>query len=55
MMTQIMAVLDCLFQWMITCASGIVSMIVNQPLLLCFVVLGFVGIGVGLIRRLIRL
>ncbi len=54
-MDKIMQVLDYLFQWMISCASDTVGMIVSQPLLLCFVVLGFVGIGVGLIRRLIRL
>ena len=31
------------------------STITNTPLLLMFVVVSFVGLGVGLIRRLIRL
>ena len=32
-----------------------VTVITSQPLLLMFVVVAFVGLGVGLIKRLIRL
>lgn len=35
--------------------SDFVSAIVGQPLLLFFVVFGFVGTGIGLIHRIIRL
>lgn len=31
------------------------TVIVENPLILCFVVVAFVGLGVGLIKRLIRL
>lgn len=35
--------------------NSFVSAIVAQPLLLLFVVTAFVGLGIGLIRRIIRL
>ena len=35
--------------------NSFVDVITNQPLLLLFVIVGFVGLGVGLIKRLIRL
>lgn len=35
--------------------NSFVGVITNQPLLLLFVIVGFVGLGVGLIKRLIRL
>ena len=35
--------------------NSFVGVITSQPLLLLFVITGFVGLGVGLIKRLIRL
>lgn len=35
--------------------NSFVNVITSQPLLLLFVITGFVGLGVGLIKRLIRL
>lgn len=35
--------------------TAFVGVITGQPLLLMFVVVAFVGLGVGLIKRLIRL
>lgn len=35
--------------------NSFVGVITSQPLLLLFVISGFVGLGVGLIKRLIRL
>ena len=35
--------------------NSFVGVITDQPLLLLFVITGFVGLGVGLIKRLIRL
>ncbi len=35
--------------------NSFVDVITDQPLLLLFVITGFVGLGVGLIKRLIRL
>lgn len=35
--------------------NSFVDVITGQPLLLLFVIVGFVGLGVGLIKRLIRL
>lgn len=35
--------------------ESFVGVITGQPLLLLFVITGFVGLGVGLIKRLIRL
>lgn len=35
--------------------NSFVDVITDQPLLLLFVIAGFVGLGVGLIKRLIRL
>lgn len=44
---------------LVTAAIGwigeFVTVIVAQPLLLAFVVVAFVGLGVGLIKRIIRL
>lgn len=39
----------------ITWIGDFVGVITDQPLLLAFVVVSFVGLGVGLIKRLIRL
>lgn len=39
----------------ISWVTSYVTAITNQPLLLMFVVVSFVGLGVGLIKRLIRL
>lgn len=39
----------------ITWITSFVSAITGQPLLLLFVVVAFVGLGIGLIRRIIRL
>ena len=55
MMSDIMNVLNYLFEWAISGVSTVVGCIVGQPLLLCFVVLGLVGLAVGFLRRLIRL
>ena len=54
-MNAIMAVLKPLFEWAISSVSTVVDVIVDSPLLLCFVVLGLVGLAVGFLRRLIRL
>lgn len=35
--------------------NSFVGVITSEPLLLLFVITGFVGLGVGLIKRLIRL
>jgi hypothetical protein len=39
----------------ITWVTSFCTCITGQPLLLMFVIVAFVGLGVGLIRRLIRL
>lgn len=39
----------------VTWISSFVGAITSNPLILMFVVVSFVGLGVGLIRRLIRL
>lgn len=39
----------------ISWVSSFCTCITGQPLLLMFVIVAFVGLGVGLIRRLIRL
>lgn len=39
----------------ISWVTSFCSCITGQPLLLMFVIVAFVGLGVGLIRRLIRL
>ena len=54
-MAAIIEVLQYLFGWMTESASTVVGLVVSQPLILMFVCLGFVGIGVGLIKRLIRM
>lgn len=54
-MDTIIPVITQMFLAMIDYASTVVSFIMGNPLVLMFVVLGFVGIGVGLVRRLIRL
>lgn len=54
-METIMSTLSTLFYAMIDYAGAVVTFIISNPLVLMFVVLGLVGIGVGLIRRLIRL
>lgn len=35
--------------------NAFVNVIVSQPLLLMFVIVSFVGLGVGLIKRLVRI
>lgn len=44
---------------LVTAATGwvtsFVTLITGQPLLLLFVVTGFVGLGVGLIKRIIKI
>ena len=55
MLSSVLDVLTTLVSCMITYASEIVAFVMEQPLILMFVVVGLVGIGVGLIRRLIRL
>lgn len=35
--------------------EAFVGVITKQPLLLMFVIVGFVGLGVGLIKRLLRI
>lgn len=54
-MDTIIPVITQLFTSMISYATSVVGFIMENPLVLMFVVLGFVGIGVGLVRRLIRL
>lgn len=39
----------------ITWVTSFVTAITDNPLILMFVIISFVGLGVGLIRRLIRL
>ena len=55
MMQAVLDVLTSLVTSMIQYATQIIAFVMEQPLVLMFVVLGLVGIGVGLIRRLIRL
>lgn len=39
----------------VTWVGSFVDVITDNPLILMFVIVGFVGLGVGLIKRLIRL
>ena len=34
--------------------GSFIAVITSNPLLLCFVIVSFVGLGVGLIKRLVR-
>lgn len=54
-MNAILDVITRLFNAMISYAGVVVSFITQNPLILMFVVLGLVGIGVGFIKRLIRM
>lgn len=54
-MNTILDVVTRLFQAMISYAGAVVAFITENPLILMFVVLGLVGIGVGFIKRLIRM
>lgn len=53
--TPIINVVDSLVTAAIGWIGQFVTVIVENPLLLMFVVTAFVGLGVGLIKRIIRL
>lgn len=53
--SSIISVVTSLVEAAITWVEKFVTLISSQPLLLMFVVVAFVGLAVGLIRRLIRL
>ena len=50
-MTDVTAVVTSSVSWI----SSYVGAVMNNPLILSFVILSIAGFGVGLIRRLIRL
>lgn len=54
-MEAIITAITALVTGAISWVTSFVGVITGQPLLLVFVVLSFVGLGVGLIRRIIRL
>lgn len=54
-MADILSQVSAIVTESITWINAFVSCIVEQPLLLLFVVTSFVGLGVGLIKRLIRI
>ena len=54
-MTDIISAVTSLVTASIGWVDSFVGVITSQPLLLLFVTTGFVGLGVGLIKRLIRL
>lgn len=54
-MATIIEAIDALVTASITWIGQFVGVIVANPLLLAFVVVAFVGLGVGLIKRIIRL
>lgn len=49
--TSISSVVTAAISWV----TSYVELITDTPLLLLFVITGFVGLGVGLIKRIIRL
>lgn len=54
-MEAIMGSVTTIVEAAISWITSFVGVIVAQPLLLAFVLLSFVGLGVGLIARLLRL
>lgn len=53
--TQITADVTSIVTAAITWIQSFVNAITSNPLILMFVIIAFVGLGVGLIKRLIRL
>ena len=54
-MADILSQVTLLVTEAISWITAYVNVVTSQPLLLMFVVVAFVGLGVGLIKRLIRL
>lgn len=54
-MESLMTAVGTLVTNAVTWIGDYVTVITENPLLLCFVIVSFVGLGVGLINRLIRL
>lgn len=54
-MEAIITAITALVNGAISWVTSFMDVITGQPLLLAFVALSFVGLGVGLIRRIIRL
>lgn len=54
-MDAIITAITALVTGAISWVTSFVGVVVGQPLLLAFVLLSFVGLGVGLLGRLIRL
>lgn len=54
-MAAILSAITSIVTEAITWITSFVGAITGQPLLLLFVIIAFVGLGVGLIRRIIRL
>ena len=54
-MAEIVSAVTSLVTASVGWVDSFVGVITSQPLLLLFVITGFVGLGVGLIKRLIRL
>lgn len=54
-MSDILSVVTSLVTQAITWMTSFITAITANPLLLLFVLVGFVGMGVGLIKRIIRL
>lgn len=54
-MSEIITSVTALVTAAVTWIEAFVGVITKQPLLLMFVIVSFVGLGVGLIKRLMRL
>lgn len=54
-MEAILTALSDVFGWAINAVSTVAQTVTQTPLLLIFVIISLVGLGVGMLRRLIRL
>ena len=54
-MSAILEALTNVFNWAIGCVGSVAQTVTETPLLLLFVIVSLVGLGVGMLRRLIRL
>lgn len=54
-MSDILGALANVFDWAIAAVGSVAQTVTETPLLLLFVIVSLVGLGVGMLRRLIRL
>lgn len=54
-MDSIIDALNNVFSWAIGAVATVAQTVTQTPLLLLFVIVSLVGLGVGMLRRLIRL